>query len=117
MPQEYHQAADLQCPQDAPDVTWFEIRPLTTSERRAAGAMLPDYPAEDSERMRTAWVLELQRAYLAFGLVSVDAEGWPESKTARFLGHAHWAFDVLDLIPEATQVWLGNAVYQLSHPK
>lgn len=119
MPDAYKSGDDLNCPQDTDGVTWFEIRALTPSERRAAGAKAPDYPEGDDvpERAQTAWILELQRAYLAFGLISVNHDEWIYAKTDRFLGQAHWSDAALDAIPIDTQVWLANAVYRLSHPK
>jgi hypothetical protein len=113
----YEKGEDLTCPQDVDGVTWFEIRPLTSSERRAARAMAPELPDDESDMMRSAWILELQKSYLAFGLVNVEHEGWEATKCKRFLGRAHFELDALDAIPEETQIWLANAVFQLSHPK
>jgi hypothetical protein len=119
MPEEYQHGADLSCPQDTDGVTWFEIRALTQSERRAASAMAPDLPdgEDDSDRAQTAWILELQKCYLAFGLVNVEHDEWKAEKSARFLGQKHYPLESIDAIPSDTQVWLANAVYQLSHPK
>ena len=117
MPDAYQKGDDLTCPQDVDGVTWFEVRPLTSSERRAARAMCPELPDDAGERLRTAWILELHRCYLSFGLVSVEHEQWAEKKAFRFLGRQCWTGDQLDAIPEETQVWLANAVFQLSHPK
>lgn len=114
----YKSADDLHCPQDFDEATYVELRALTPSERRAAQAMAPAYPGEDAdERVRTAWVLELQRAYLAFGLVSIDHEQWTATKTGRFLGRRHWSMDDIDRIPDDDALWLGLCVYRLSHPK
>lgn len=118
MPKDYEHGTDLKCPQDVDGVTWFKIRTLTQSERRAATAMAPDMPeGEHSDRATTAWILELQKCYLAFGLVAVEHDEWKAEKTARFLGQRHWPIEELDKLPTNTQVWLANAVYQLSHPK
>ena len=114
----YKSGDDLSCPQDAKGVTWFEIRALNQSERRAASAKAPDYPEEQgSERAQTAWILELQRTYLAFGLQSVEHKDWSFKKDSRFIGQARWPDAAIDAIPMDTQVWLANAVYRLSHPK
>ena len=118
MPDDYKSGDNLRCPQDAEGVTWFEIRALTQSERRAASAKAPDYPEDyHGERAQTAWILEMQRAYLAFGLQAVEHDDWKHEKSARFLGQSHWSDEALDSIPADTQVWLANAVYRLSHPK
>ena len=116
---QYKSGDDLKCNQSADDVTWFEISALNQSERRAATAMAPDYPEPDQygERAPTAWILELQRCYLLFGLRAVEHDDWSFKKSERFLGRQHWPDDALDAIPEDTQVWLANAVYKLSHPK
>ena len=115
----YKSGDDLSCSQDVEGVTWFEIRALNQSERRAASAKAPDYPdgEQGTERAQTAWILELQRTYLAFGLQSVEHEQWQFQKDQRFIGQAHWSDAALDAIPQDTQVWLANAVYRLSHPK
>lgn len=116
---DYQRGVDLTCPQDVEGVTWFEIRALTPSERRAATAMAPDIPdGEDgSDRAQTAWILELQKCYLAFGLVNVEHDEWKAEKGQRFLGKRHYSIEALDMLPGDTQVWLANAVYTLSHPK
>lgn len=114
----YKSGDHLKCPQDLEGVTYVELRALTPSERRAAQAMAPAYPGEDAdERVRTAWVLELQRTYLAFGLVAVDHDEWTATKSERFLGYRHWSMDEIDRIPDDDAMWLGLAVYRLSHPK
>jgi hypothetical protein len=81
--------------------------------------MAPDLPdgEDDSDRAQTAWILELQKCYLAFGLVNVEHDEWQAEKSARFLGQKHYPLESIDAIPADTQVWLANAVYQLSHPK
>lgn len=114
----YEQVTDLQCDQSQDDVTWFSIRGLTPSERRAATAMAPALP-EDSEadRVRTAWLLELHKSYLCFGLQGCEDENWKAKKTSQFLGCRHFSLADIDQIPEETQIWLGFAVYSLSHPK
>ena len=119
MPDEYKSGDDLTCPQGVDGVTWFEIRALTQSERRAASGKAPDYPEGEavSERAQTSWILELQKSYLQFGLQSVAHDDWTFSKSERFLGQSHWPEQAIDAILSETQVWLANAVYRLSHPK
>lgn len=116
---EYKSGDDLRCQQDVEGVTWFEIRALTQSERRAASGMTPDWPDDEglSERAQTSWVLEMQKHYLAFGLQAVHHDDWKFEKNQRFLGQLHWPVEAIDALPADTQVWLANAVYRLSHPK